>query len=134
MCVYMCVCVCMCACVSLCELLMYVFLTGRLLCSSVRTRFNLHVVKTTRVLDKIEGQLYDSVFALSTGRITSIGPHGEFNWQVWGGRGGGGEEGGREGRRGRRRGKGGEEEREGRGRRGEVEEEGYNEYFLRTFK
>ena len=51
-------------------------------CSFVRTRFNLHIVKTTRVLDKIEGRLYDSVFALSTGRVTSIGPHGEFNWQV----------------------------------------------------
>ena len=26
--------------------------------------------------------LYDSVFVLSSGRVTSIGPHGEFNWQV----------------------------------------------------
>ena len=70
-----------------------------LLCSSVRTRFNLHVVKTSRVLDKIEGQLYDSVFALSSGRVTSIGAHGEFNWQVWGGGGRerGGEVSGREG-------------------------------------
>ena len=66
-----------------------------LLCSSVRTRFNLHVVKTSRVLNKIEGQLYDSVFALSSGRVTSIGAHGEFNWQVWGG---GGRESGGEGR------------------------------------
>ena len=70
------------------------FLLG-FLCSSVRTRFNLHVVKTSRVLDKIEGQLYDSVFALSSGRVTSIGAHGEFNWQVWGG---GGRESGGEGR------------------------------------
>lgn len=28
------------------------------------------------------GTLYDSVFVLSSGRVTSIGPHGEFNWQV----------------------------------------------------
>jgi len=27
-------------------------------------------------------KLYDSVFVLSSGRVTSIGPHGEFNWQV----------------------------------------------------
>lgn len=53
------------------------------------------MVKTSRVLDKIEGQLYDSVFALSSGRVTSIGAHGEFNWQVWGG---GGSESGGEGR------------------------------------
>ncbi len=26
--------------------------------------------------------LYDSVFVISSGRVTSIGPHGEFNWQV----------------------------------------------------
>ena len=26
--------------------------------------------------------LYDSIFVLSSGRVTSIGPHGEFNWQV----------------------------------------------------
>ena len=26
--------------------------------------------------------MYDSVFVLSSGRITSIGPQGEFNWQV----------------------------------------------------
>lgn len=28
------------------------------------------------------GPLYDSVFVLSSGRVTSIGPQGEFNWQV----------------------------------------------------
>ena len=26
--------------------------------------------------------MYDSVFVLSSGRVTSIGPQGEFNWQV----------------------------------------------------
>ena len=26
--------------------------------------------------------LFDSVFVLSSGRVTSIGPRGEFNWQV----------------------------------------------------
>ena len=31
--------------------------------------------------------MYDSVFVLSSGRITSIGPQGEFNWQVRAGRG-----------------------------------------------
>ena len=29
-----------------------------------------------------QGPMYDSVFVLSSGRITSIGPQGEFNWQV----------------------------------------------------
>lgn len=29
-----------------------------------------------------EGNVYDSVFVLSSGRVTSIGPQGEFNWQV----------------------------------------------------
>lgn len=29
-----------------------------------------------------EGDVYDSVFVLSSGRVTSIGPQGEFNWQV----------------------------------------------------
>ncbi len=28
------------------------------------------------------GRMYDSVFVLSSGRVTSIGPQGEFNWQV----------------------------------------------------
>ena len=51
--------------------------------SGLHTRFNLHIVKTHRVLDKIKGKLMDSVFGLSNGRVTSIGPHGEFNWQVW---------------------------------------------------
>ena len=50
--------------------------------SGLHTRFNLHIVKTHRVLDKIKGKLMDSVFGLSNGRVTSIGPHGEFNWQV----------------------------------------------------
>ena len=31
-----------------------------------------------------QGPMYDSVFVLSSGRITSIGPQGEFNWQVRG--------------------------------------------------
>ena len=104
------------------------FLLG-FLCSSVRTRFNLHVVKTSRVLDKIEGQLYDSVFALSSGRVTSIGAHGEFNWQVWGrrreGEGRGGKVSGREvewrggkvsGREGEDGGKEGQREQCGKGR------------------
>lgn len=29
-----------------------------------------------------EGDVYDSIFVLSSGRVTSIGPQGEFNWQV----------------------------------------------------
>ena len=29
------------------------------------------------------GPVYDSVFVLSSGRVTSIGPKGEFNWQVY---------------------------------------------------
>ena len=29
-----------------------------------------------------QGPMYDSVFVLSSGRVTSIGPQGEFNWQV----------------------------------------------------
>ena len=29
-----------------------------------------------------QGPMYDSVFVLSSGRITSVGPQGEFNWQV----------------------------------------------------
>jgi hypothetical protein len=29
-----------------------------------------------------EGPVHDSVFVLSSGRVTSIGPKGEFNWQV----------------------------------------------------
>ena len=28
------------------------------------------------------GIVYDSVFVLSSGRVTSIGPGGQFNWQV----------------------------------------------------
>ncbi len=28
------------------------------------------------------GRMYDSVFVLSSGRVTSVGPQGEFNWQV----------------------------------------------------
>jgi hypothetical protein len=50
--------------------------------SALSTRFNLHIIKTTRVMDKLRGSMMDSVFALSNGRVTSIGPHGEFNWQV----------------------------------------------------
>ena len=30
-----------------------------------------------------QGPVYDSVFVLSSGRVTSIGPKGEFNWQVY---------------------------------------------------
>lgn len=30
-----------------------------------------------------EGDVYDSIFVLSSGRVTSIGPQGEFNWQVY---------------------------------------------------
>jgi hypothetical protein len=30
-----------------------------------------------------EGPVYDSIFVLSSGRVTSIGPKGEFNWQVY---------------------------------------------------
>ena len=29
-----------------------------------------------------QGPMYDSIFVLSSGRVTSIGPQGEFNWQV----------------------------------------------------
>ena len=29
-----------------------------------------------------KGIYYDTIFVLNTGRITSIGPHGEINWQV----------------------------------------------------
>ena len=29
-----------------------------------------------------QGPMYDSISVLSSGRVTSIGPQGEFNWQV----------------------------------------------------
>ena len=85
--------------------------------------------------------MYDSVFVLSSGRITSIGPQGEFNWQVRevGGVRGAGRERGREGER--ERGREGERER-GRGKmvgrrqkvgsKGEGKEKGNNVYLLQV--
>ncbi|KAL5466741.1 hypothetical protein EMCRGX_G030890 [Ephydatia muelleri] len=39
----------------------------------------LHVTQTAAQQESI---LYDSIFVLSSGRVTSLGPQGEFNWQV----------------------------------------------------
>ena len=39
-------------------------------------------MKRNTTFDLHQATVYDSVFVLSNGRITSIGPGGEFNWQV----------------------------------------------------
>ena len=59
------------------------------LCSTVYASFlvsahhsglQLHFSKAATSMHK--GIYYDTIFILNTGRITSIGPHGEINWQV----------------------------------------------------
>jgi len=48
--------------------------------SAHHSGLQLHFSKAAVSMNK--GIYYDTIFVLNTGRITSIGPHGEINWQV----------------------------------------------------
>ena len=50
------------------------------LISAHHSGLQLHFSKAASSMNK--GIYYDTIFVLNTGRVTSVGPHGEINWQV----------------------------------------------------